>query len=62
MNKYRKNVIAASASFPKEPHYHHCIPVAQVKYGTIHLPPEQKGHALTFITCTTELDKEFNYG
>jgi hypothetical protein len=29
---------------------------------TIHPAPEQKGHALTFITCTTELDKEFNYG
>jgi len=25
-------------------------------------PLNRKDHALTFITCTTELDKEFKYG
>jgi hypothetical protein len=39
MNRYRKNVIATSASFPKEPYYHHCMPVAQVKHGTILADP-----------------------
>jgi len=32
-------VITASASLPEEPYYHHCMPVAQVKYGTILAEP-----------------------
>lgn len=32
-------MITASASLPKEPHYHHCMPVGQVKHGTIRAYP-----------------------